>query len=153
MKILDRIKNDPNFLVFMSSLAALILAYGSEFLFDLVPCMLCIYQRIPYFILFFISLICIASPKSKGYFLYFIIPLYLLEIILAGYHIGVEHYWIEENYVCQSDGIMEALTTKNIAASCSEVKFKFMNFSMAEWNFIYAGSILYWFIRSVRRNG
>lgn len=153
MKLIDRLQQDSYFLVFVSCLSALILVYGSELILNLTPCMLCIYQRIPYFILLFISGAALLIPNLRKYFLFIVIFLYLVEIVLAGYHVGVEHYWIEETSRCQVDSSMAILSVSKIASSCSEVRLRFMNLSMAEWNLLYAIALLYAFIRIEKKHG
>ena len=141
-----KIKKYPYKLVLRSSVFALVLAYLSELIFDLTPCMLCIYQRIPYFILLLIATTAVLRPSWGKHLVFITIFLYITEIILASYHVGVEHYWIEDTYMCQ-DSSVGLLSFSEIASSCSEVKFRFMNLSMAEWNLLYAIGFLYSFIR------
>lgn len=151
--MLEKIKTDSFFLIFCVSSGALLFAYIAEFFFNLVPCMLCIYQRIPYFILLGISLCGLLCQKSRKYLVYLVILALIVELSLAAYHIGVEHYWIEENHMCQIDNKLSALSFKQVASSCSDVKFKFMNLSMAEWNLVYIIAILYAFRKIERKNG
>jgi disulfide bond formation protein DsbB len=151
--MLEKIKTDSFLLIFCASLGALLLAYTAEFVFNLVPCMLCIYQRIPYFILLCVSLSGLLCSKSRKYLSWLVILSLIAELLLAAYHIGVEHYWIEEKYMCQIDHQLSALSLGKIASSCSDVRFKFMNLSMAEWNFIYVAAILYAFLKLERKNG
>ncbi|OYW80846.1 MAG: hypothetical protein B7Z27_03075 [Sphingobacteriia bacterium 32-37-4] len=54
----------------------------------------------------------------------------------------MEHYLFEESYVCQL-----------IRSGCNVVHFRFMNFSMAEWNLAYIIGMLYYFIKVERKNG
>ncbi|MCT4635945.1 MAG: disulfide bond formation protein B [Rickettsiales bacterium] len=147
MPLLDKIKKNPYWLVLLSSGAALFLAYVSELLFNLSPCSLCIYQRIPYFILLLLSGGVILFPRSRKYTIPLVVLLYIVEISLAGYHVGVEHYWIDEVYTCNAKNPAGVLSFKEVAASCSEVPFKFMMLSMAEWNVIYAVCLLYGFLK------
>lgn len=151
--MLEKIKTDSFFLIFCASLGALLLAYIAELFFNLVPCTLCIYQRIPYFVLLAISLSGLLCQKSRKYLVYIIGLALLAELLLAGYHIGVERYWIEESYMCQIDNQLSVLSIGKVASSCSDVRFKFMNLSMAEWNLIYVASILYVFFKLERKNG
>lgn len=152
MLLLDKIKNNPYWLVFLSSAVALFLAYASEFIFNLSPCSLCIYQRIPYFILLLLSGVVIVFPGSRKYTIPLVVILYIIEISIAGYHVGVEHYWIDDVYTCSIKNPASVLSFKEMASSCSEVPFKFMMLSMAEWNVIYAVCLLYGFLKIEKEN-
>ena len=153
IELLDKIKKDSYWLVLSSSFLALALAYFSELILNLAPCSLCIYQRVPYFILLVLSGLAIIFLPLRKYILFLVIPLYLSEIILAGYHVGVEHYWIDDVYTCSAGSPAEILSFGEIASSCSEVRFRFMNLSMAEWNLIYAIFLLYGFLKIEKKNG
>lgn len=152
MPLLDKIKKNPYWLVLLSSGAALFLAYASEILFNLSPCSLCVYQRIPYFILLLLSGAVILFPGGRKYSIPLVVILYIIEISLAGYHVGVEHYWIEDVYTCSAKNPASVLSFKEMAASCSEVSFKFMMLSMAEWNVIYVIGLLYGFLKIEKKN-
>ena len=130
------------------------MAYLSEVVLSLRPCILCVYQRIPYFILVFIASIAVYFPSSKKFIRLFIALLIMAEIGLAFYHVGVEHYIFEESYSCQSNHqIGNMLSTNSLISTCSEVHFRFMNFSMAEWNLIYSMGMLIYFIYKEKQNG
>ena len=80
----------------------------------------------------------------------------IAEIVLASYHVGVERYIFEDSHVCQvqnglNSTIQEMLSAGKIASTCSEVSFRFMNFSMVEWNLLYAVFLFYWFSRTFRQ--
>lgn len=152
MPLLDKIKKNPYWLVLLSSGAALFLAYASEILFNLSPCSLCVYQRIPYFILVLLSSAVILFSRARKYSIPLVVILYIIEISLAGYHVGVEHYWIDEVYTCSARNPASVLSFKEMASSCSEVSFKFMMLSMAEWNVIYAVALLYGFLKLEKKN-
>lgn len=150
----NNIVNDVFWQIAAASLFAIALAYLSEIILGLSPCILCIYQRLPYFFLAFVALLASYKPNWKKYLRYVIIFLFKIEIGFAFYHVGVERYIFDENYTCNhSNQVGNVLSTKSIASSCSDVSFKFMNFSMAEWNLIYSLFFLGYFIYKERKNG
>lgn len=129
--------------IFAVSGLALLLAYSSEIFFGLKPCILCVYQRIPYFIIIIISSITFLNSRFKKIAFFLIVLSLIAEIILAGYHVGIERYIFEENHLCQN--LNNDISIFNLASNCSQVQFRFMNFSMAEWNMFYAIFCLFYF--------
>ena len=154
--LINKIKQDVYLLIFVASSLAIIGAYVAEFVFHLQPCILCLYQRIPYFLLIVFSLITLLAPITRQY-LRFVISLSIIaEIVLASYHVGVERYIFEDSHVCQvqnglNSTIQGMLSAGKIASTCSEVSFRFMNFSIVEWNLLYAICLFYWFSRTFRQ--
>ena len=154
--LINKIKQDVYLLIFVASSLAIIVAYVAEFVFHLQPCILCLYQRIPYFLLIVFSLITLLAPITRQY-LRFVISLSIIaEIVLASYHVGVERYIFEDSHVCQvqnglNSTIQDMLSAGKIASTCSEVSFRFMNFSIVEWNLLYAICLFYWFSRTFRQ--
>lgn len=152
--LINNIKQDVFWQMATASCLALSIAYLSELALNLRPCILCIYQRLPYFFLLFISLLGIYKTSWKKSIRFIIVILLISEIALVSYHVGVEHYLFEENYTCQdTNQIGSILSTNSLLTSCSEVHFKFMNFSMAEWNLAYSIACLSFFIYRERKNG
>ena len=146
--ISNKIIQDGFWLVATLSLFALVIAYSSELLLGLRPCILCIYQRIPYALMLLFSIITILRPTWVKISRPLIVILAIIEIAFALYHVGIERHIFEENHICQDNQqIGNLLSTTKLMSSCSNIAFKFMNFSMAEWNAIYAIGLLYYFIK------
>ncbi len=153
-KLKERIFTDAFMQVTLFSFAAIFLAYASEILFNLQPCILCIYQRIPYFLIIFFGCFSMYFSETRKILGYFIIIFFLAETSAAFYHVGVEHYIFEEDFTCKDNNQLgNMLSTVKLASSCSQVAFKFMNLSMAEWNLLYSTALLTLFIYQERKNG
>lgn len=144
---IKKIKNNVYWVVLLASSFALIVAYFSEYFFGFVPCSLCLLQRIPYAILFLISIVFILKPKGRKIHSLLVILLCLIEFGLVTYHVGIEHYVFEQSAVCQLN------IGANQLPDCSQVHFKFMNLSMAEWNLFYILALLYYFCRQEIKHG
>ncbi len=67
-----------------------------EFFLKIKPCILCIYQRYPYYIIAFLSLIYFLKKDLKILLILLIILTSLTSIILSTYHVGIETGLIEE---------------------------------------------------------
>lgn len=114
-----------------------------EFFLKVKPCILCIYQRYPYYIITFLSLIYFLKKDLKILLILLIILTSLASIILSTYHVGIETGLIEETTSCKislnnnlsKDAILKQLES-NLASSCKEVNFKLFGFSLASINII-----------------
>ena len=144
---IEKIKNNSYWVILLASSFALIIAYFSQYFLGFMPCSLCLLQRIPYAILVLISIIFILKPKRRNLNSLVIIAFCLIELGLAIYHVGIEHYIFEESAVCQLNFDPNQLT------SCNQVYFRFMNLSMAEWNLFYILALLYYFCKQETKYG
>lgn len=114
-----------------------------EFFLKVKPCILCIYQRYPYYIITFLSLIYFLKKDLKILLILLIILASLASIILSTYHVGIETDLIQETTSCKTslnnnlskDAILKQLES-NLASSCKEVNFKLFGFSLASINII-----------------
>lgn len=114
-----------------------------EFFLKVKPCILCIYQRYPYYIIALLSLIYFLKKDLKIILILLIILTSLASIILSTYHVGIETGLIEETTSCKTslnnnlskDAILKQLES-NLASSCKEVNFKLFGFSLASINII-----------------
>lgn len=114
-----------------------------EFFLKVKPCILCIYQRYPYYIITFLSLIYFLKKDLKIILILLIILTSLASITLSTYHVGIETSLIEETTSCKTslnnnlskDAILKQLES-NLASSCKEVNFKLFGFSLASINII-----------------
>ncbi|NCU51198.1 MAG: disulfide bond formation protein B [Candidatus Fonsibacter ubiquis] len=114
-----------------------------EFFLKVKPCILCIYQRYPYYIITFLSLIYFLKKDLKILLILLIILTSLASIILSTYHVGIETDLIQETTSCKTslnnnlskDAILKQLES-NLASSCKEVNFKLFGFSLASINII-----------------
>lgn len=114
-----------------------------EFFLKIKPCILCIYQRYPYYIITFLSLIYFLKKDLKILLILLIILTSLASITLSTYHVGIETGLIEETTSCKTslnnnlskDAILKQLES-NLASSCKEVNFKLFGFSLASINII-----------------
>ncbi len=136
--------------IFYLSLAFSFLALGGAFFVQRLgyqPCILCIYQRIPYAFIFILSILGLIfkSRKVSYIILTCIIIAFICEIGLASYHVLVEHHIIEETTSCSGslnlpDDPKEALKQlmNKPATSCAKPEIILLSLSMAEWNLFFA---------------
>ena len=136
-------QNIKNFfiIVFTISLFSLAAALYVEYILNFKPCILCIYQRIPYAIALLISLIAFFNDNKKT--LLVILGLtFMASVLLSGYHVSIEKGIIEPIFSCTGDNI-NALEKEEILKSlnnfqpdCRDVDFSLFGISLATLNFI-----------------
>lgn len=126
------------------SISPLLLAYTSQYYFNLPPCELCIYQRIPYWLIILISL-CSLKYKNKKIIRVLVLLAMYFSIFISGFHFGVEEGWINYSSTCSNnyDKISnfeeyKVMIEKASLVSCNAVMAKFLGISMACWNFLYS---------------
>lgn len=121
-------------------------AYYVQYKMGLEPCVLCVYQRIPYFVILVLSILGLMF-SSKRYCILLLICLTLFSsVLLAGYHSAIEKHWIEATEQCHgnfqqlsdSKSLKDSIANlhqQNIA-DCSEPALVILWISMAQWNLI-----------------
>ena len=128
-------------IIFTLSFFSLIAALYVEYILGFKPCILCIYQRIPYAIALLISLI-VFFVGNRYIFLIILGLTFLAGIMLSGYHVSIEKGIIEPLFSCTGENIKalekeEILKSlNNIQPDCKDVDFSIFGVSLATLNFI-----------------
>lgn len=128
--------------------SALLLAYVSEYVFGYQPCILCLYQRIPYFFIILITIIALIFINKK-YFARLAIILSILALLInsgiAFYQVGIEQEIFKMTAKCgdnlsQINSLEELKLAINNKTSghCDEPELFSLGLSMASWNMIFS---------------
>ena len=128
-------------IIFIISLLSLLIALYIEFFLGYQPCKLCIYQRIPYLIAIFLTLLGIIFSKNLIW-LYSLLLIFFSSFLLSGYHLGIEQEIFKEFSGCTGKTIN--VTDKNEllkllnseVKSCKNVDFTVFGLSLASINFL-----------------
>ncbi len=135
--------------LFFSAGFALIFAYISQYIFDYQPCILCLYQRKPFFVALALSLMSIAffkDKKSQIAVIYLCLFVLAINSLIASYHVAVEQKLFKGPSTCSASSNLneiEDLQELEVAllsaksVKCSEPQFFLLGLSMAAWNIIY----------------
>jgi disulfide bond formation protein DsbB len=134
-----------------SSTIALCFAYISQYFFGLEPCILCLYQRLPFFFIVFLcatSLTFFKKKSLKKSVIFLSIFFLAINVCIAFYHIGVEKKiflgtdsCVASENISSIEELQTVLMSKKIAR-CDEPSFVFLGLSMAGWNFIYCITLM-----------
>ena len=145
----DRIKNilenDFYALIIFSLIAIfpLCIVYILEYFFGILPCKLCVYERIPLFIISVLPIIFYFFKNHifKGFLIILIVITF--NTALSFYHLGIENQWFI-NSTCKGFNESSGNSIENFFLSrstlfqqCDVVKFRFLGISLAGWDFIY----------------
>jgi disulfide bond formation protein DsbB len=144
----------------LTSLFALLSAYISQYIFGLQPCILCIYQRIPFFVVIFLTIFAIFIIKDikwRKLIIKLSLATLLFNTFLAIYHVGVEQgFFIFDkcaDTITNTSNLEELkrqiMATK--AVRCDEPQFYLFGITMAGYNIIYCLGIIILSILTYRK--
>ena len=146
--MVENIKKFYFLLVFTVSLAVISGAYILEFFYNFPPCELCIYQRVPYFLILFICIISFFVKYNNIHF-YSIFFLFFTSFLIASFHSLVERGIIEYSSACTSSvENFESIEDLRMhldsvpLTKCDEILFSVMGFSLANINTIISLSLV-----------
>jgi disulfide bond formation protein DsbB len=129
------------------SAGTLVFVYITQYVFHHEPCILCRYQRGPYFAALGFGLLAAVVAKRKpdiGFGLLLLAGAgFLVGLGISGYHIGVEQHWwlgpkacggaLPENATLEQ--LREYLTNRKIV-DCGVPSWKFLGLTMTNYNFM-----------------
>ena len=134
----------PNLFIFIVSVCVVIFVHYLEYI-GFTPCQLCIYQRWPWYLIIFLSLISIFyNKKVYPYNKFIIFMIFVGSASYACWHAGIEWAFWEGPTTCETgtnkieshDNLLENIQSIQSFVSCSEAGFRFLGISLAGYNFI-----------------
>jgi disulfide bond formation protein DsbB len=153
-----RIKTN-SIIILILALLPLLLAYGVEYLLDIVPCRFCIYQRIPYVIIGMLAAIRLLAPVLKRYDV--AINMALEISMIASFCLSLFHYGLEKKlFTFSSDCVnnlqmaktfedFKASLMKQEYVSCDQISFEILGMPMSLLNIVYS---IFFFLLIVKLN-
>ncbi len=131
--------------ILLFSVGALGSAYVAQYGFGLEPCILCLYQRIPFAVSAVLSAIALFF-KGKVHMLLvaFCGISFLVGAGIAFYQVGIEQGVFEMTDGCADDlsqlsfAEMQKQIIGKPAVQCDTPQFVFLGISMAGWNFFFS---------------
>ena len=128
-------------IIFALGFFSLVAALYVEYILGFKPCVLCLYQRIPYAMALLISLIAFFIG-NRNILLIILGLTFFSGVLLSGYHVSIEKGIIEPLFSCTGENIKslekeEILKSlNNIQPDCKDVDFSIFGVSLATLNFI-----------------
>jgi disulfide bond formation protein DsbB len=131
-------------------ISALAIAFVAQFAYGENPCVLCLWQRVPFAIAILVSGLAYLlrnKPILVHRSFIFLALLFLVEMGIAFFHSGVElHWWlgtdgctVEPLKLDQLDpaAVREAMLHAPVAR-CDVISWTFLGYSMANWNVLFS---------------
>jgi disulfide bond formation protein DsbB len=127
----------------VASIAILGGAFAFQYIGDLAPCVLCIYQRYPYGVTIVLGLLAVVlgGGAAGRAALALAGVAFLVGASIAGFHVGVEQHWWAGTAECgssiDSNLSLEELKAQILAAPvvrCDEIPWSLFGISMAGYN-------------------
>jgi disulfide bond formation protein DsbB len=136
-------------LIAIASVSALTAALVGEYVFDIVGCTLCLYQRVPYAATTVVAIVAFwasPSPDRRRLVLAACALLFAVGSAIAVYQVGTQQGWWAEPSVCAaplpSAGSLADLRTARLTRpACSEIDWSFLGLSLAALNALYSGAL------------
>ncbi|PPR40399.1 MAG: Disulfide bond formation protein B [Alphaproteobacteria bacterium MarineAlpha8_Bin1] len=129
-------------IIFLVSFLILSSVYIIEVFFDIPPCKLCIYQRIPYFIMIFANLLFIKNRFQKKFVICNII-LFSLSAFVSLFHSLVERGIVDYELGCTSSNKefsniedLRVFLEQVPIIKCDEILYSLFGLSFANMNFL-----------------
>ncbi|MCP4326998.1 MAG: disulfide bond formation protein B [Alphaproteobacteria bacterium] len=122
-------------------------AFAFQYIGDLAPCVLCIYQRYPYGVAIVLGVLAIVLWRTRAarWLLALAGVALIIDAGIAGFHVGVEQQWWAGTAECGGNlggGLsLEQLKSQILAAPvvrCDEVAWSLFGISMAGYNMLLA---------------
>lgn len=157
MKDVDRISRALLSFCCFAALVPLVLAYFMQLVLNVQPCVLCLYERVPFFIALFIVIVFTWLKKWPKLFINAYRMILLINVSLSLFHVGVEHKIFTNFLACSTRTGIFDFTPNDIEAvreqlignhaklniqACDEVNFQLLGLSLATWNCIYCLAIV-----------
>tara|TARA_B100000029_G_scaffold275636_1_gene270317 strand:+ start:511 stop:999 length:489 start_codon:yes stop_codon:yes gene_type:complete len=124
---------------------ALISAFVIEYKLGHQPCKLCLYERIPYFLSFFLLLQMLITKNYQKLILLILSFIFFISSILAFYHLGIEQGFFNESMLCKAENFSNSLSKEELLKllesnpiSCKDVSFTIFGLSLATINTIFS---------------
>jgi disulfide bond formation protein DsbB len=136
-------------LVLAGSIAALAVAFASQYIGGLLPCQLCIWQRWGYAGAILLAIIALLLPaRLRGYGAVVASLALLATAALALFHTGVEYHWWQGLASCsgnldtsQSLSALEQQLLATPVIPCDRPAWTMFGISMAGYDFLYATAL------------
>jgi len=114
----------------------------------LEPCILCYYQRYPWYAAIGLMIAALAVPRWRAALLWLAAALLVLDVGIAAYHVGVERKIFEGPASCASgtitgqtlDALRAQLAGKKVVR-CDQPAWTLFGVSMAGYNLLAAGGV------------
>lgn len=140
-------------LLLIAAVSALFFAYVAQYFFGYQPCILCLYQRLPFFAIIGVTSLSLISKKFTKTAFFCAVILLLINCAIAFYHSGVEQKIFAGPSICSANNLNDFDNVEDLenalkatkAVRCDEPQLFLLKLSMANWNMIYCALLASYF--------
>ena len=131
-------------IVFFFCVMAISIALIAEYIFNILPCKMCLYQRYPYYFIISIFIIFYLFSKTSNLWLYILVELSVLYgLFYSMWHVGIELNLLTGPSSCSGklieansiDNLKEQILNQSIV-NCNEISWSILGLSAATLNTI-----------------
>ena len=146
LSLIDKTLTMPLFarLLLFLNIGALAFAFTMQFGFGVEPCILCLWQRVPYGLAAFLSLLALTwKPyhRQTTFLLALCVIAYLAGMGLAIFHTGVELHWWTGTAGCAVQPLngtspeeLRQSLLQRVTPRCDQISWTLFGFSMTNYN-------------------
>ena len=129
-------------IIFFLCVIAISIALIAEYIFNILPCKMCLYQRYPYYFIISIFIIFYLFRKTSNLWLYIFVELAVLYgLFYSIWHVGIEQNLLTGPSSCSGklietssiDNLKEQIINQTIV-SCNEISWSVLGLSAATLN-------------------
>ena len=132
-----------NTILFLS-VFSLLFVFILQYEYGIIPCKICIWQRLPHLLNIFIVLKILSSLFIPSYLFLTGLLNMVFAFLLAGYHFGLEQNLWNNAFSCGGNLDLQDLSTKELLknlnntpiTNCELETWNFLNLSLSGWNII-----------------
>jgi len=135
-------------LLILVGAGALATAFTAQFGFGLEPCVLCLYQRVPFAIALVLGAVGLWRPQDLAIIFALAAAAFAINCGIAVYHVGVEQHWWASAVGCGGKLVTQASVADLMASlhtkppkSCDTVDWTMFGISIAGWNIVFSAGL------------
>ncbi len=135
-------------IVFLFSLVAMTFAFILQYAYGYSPCKLCVYQRIPYYLILVLGVLYFFIKKYFKIVYLFFIALIIFELAISGYH-SLTTFGIIEYNGCEAallptdiNKLKEELMSNSLITTCSDANLPYFGIPLSVYNFLFSITFL-----------
>ena len=149
-----QINNKFLFSILVFVCMVLISAFIIEHQLGHIPCKLCLYERVPYFLSILLIIKILLIKKYEKITLLILLLVFMSSTVLAFYHFGIEQGFFNESLACTTGDLSTTLSKEELlqqlkqnSIGCKDVSFRMLGLSLAAINTIFSLVLSFVFLR------
>lgn len=130
--------------IIAASMVSLASAYIAQHFFDIQPCILCLFQRVPYAVTLALGALAFLFRRDAGKYRVLLVlcaVAFFVNVGIAFFHTGVERHWWAGTNGCAVTPLNAPLTRESLLlqaiSQCDEINFEIFGLTLANLNVLF----------------